>query len=68
MLTTILVAVLFIMGGVLALFGLLMGAVAAANWEYHVKKMQTYVSRVAVTTGMALVAVAVIWGIVAQVF
>lgn len=68
MLTTILVAVLFIMGGVLALFGLLMGAVAATNWEYHTRKTQTYVSRVAVKTGMALVAVAVIWGIVAQVF
>lgn len=68
MLTTILVAALFITGGGLTLFGLFAGAVAAANWDYHAKKMQTYVSRVAVTTGMALIAVAVVWGIAAQAF
>lgn len=68
MLTTILVATLFVTGGGLSILGLVFGAVAAAQWDYVLRRTQTNLSRVLLGSGLLLLGVAVIWGIAAQAF
>lgn len=68
MLTTILVAVLFLSGGGLTILGLLAAAFAASVWDRQVSRTQTYIARAAISSGLTLLGIAVVWGVAAQVF